>query len=37
MADLRFIMACGVWAVPFLTITKDTVYVHTDIETGFRG
>ena len=31
MADLTLHYGCGVWAVP-LTITEDTVYVHTDIE-----
>ena len=31
MADLTLHYGCGVWAVP-LTITEDTVYVHTDIK-----
>lgn len=31
MADLTLHYGCGIWAVP-LTITEDTVYVHTDIE-----
>ena len=31
MADLTLHYGCGIWAVP-LTITADTVYVHTDIK-----
>ena len=31
MNDNKIHYGCGIWAVP-LTITADTVYVHTDIE-----
>ena len=35
MVDIEIHYGCGIWAVP-LTITKDTVYVHTDIKQVFE-